>query len=133
MKLFFFQETSIKDDEKLDEKDGLTPNSEILFNPNVLTEFKLAGAPEVLSLSPFHLFENSTYIIVKEEILIILAKSILYVSNSDDSKSVPHLHRHLTTIAPLSLALVRLLKNSSYKWTNYSFLQVFVSLLTGRN
>lgn len=60
IKLFFFQETSMKDDEKPNEKDGLTPSSEILFNPNVLTEFKLAGAPEVLSLSlsPFHFLKK---------------------------------------------------------------------------
>ncbi|XP_078166356.1 tetratricopeptide repeat (TPR)-containing protein isoform X2 [Carex rostrata] len=55
-------ETSIKDDEKLNEKDGLTPSSEILFNPNVLTEFKLAGAPEEIEADEALVRNVGTYL-----------------------------------------------------------------------
>jgi hypothetical protein len=48
-----FQAPSVDKDDKPDESPAPTPaesndsNDEILFNPNVFTEYKLAGSPEV--------------------------------------------------------------------------------------
>ncbi|KAJ4753110.1 hypothetical protein LUZ62_087515 [Rhynchospora pubera] len=108
-------ETGTEECEKPNEKDESTPSSEILFNPNVLTEFKIAGPPEEIEADEALVCKVGTYLVDVVIPKFVQDLCALDLSPMDGQTLTDALHSHGINIRYLG-KIAGMVKHMPHLW-----------------